>query len=348
MNMSDESIFRLQKKFRAIFPEEAKLLDLAKSQDEIDELQRRFIDKAQQDVITSMKDADVSVDEIKRVSGGNFQNLPPILITNEQYLDLINASGHEIENQLHVLMDGLQRLQSLTGTKDKGLFIASMVAGGCLAFGVSTIIPALNILPVAILNLLGEIYEVSTFLVGAVLGLVTLLIFAIVLPLMHFSDKPANCIVLVINELNVPLFQVEDHNIHGHMTGATAEITPAGIDSDGNLLPSIGFMSCVKDKGSFYGSQMGFVLSIDHHTHPDSIPIAFGVENPLTLLYKANNCFCDFHINAKEAAESTDKNNKQECSKVHENQIAISIKCNSKSGSTAYYIARVYNTRGKE
>ena len=147
--------------------------------------------------------------------------------------------------------------------------------------------------------------------------------------------KPANCIVVLINELNKPLLFSKDHNIHGKPHVITHEILNGTTTSGGKpISPVIGFISTEKRSGALYGTQYGFTMKYG------KTRLSFGVCNPLR---GKNNCFCKFDKSAKYVAEETDKQNQQQWS-VMKGGITLSIKCNSSSGSSAYYVARAYKT----
>jgi len=88
---------------------------------------------------------------------------------------------------------------------------------------------------------------------------------------------------------------------------------------------------------ALYGTQYGFTYKYKN------INLSFGVECPLTSIYVDNNCWCGVGTSSKEAAEQTDKQNKQVW-KASGDGISLSIEVNSGSGSIAYYLARAYRS----
>ena len=336
--MDQESIFKLKKRFQSAFPEEAKLLELAKSQDEIDELQKRFIDDVKQKLAEQIKDSKLSIETSHIAS--DITELGPVILTSERYESLIDAEGGEIENKIHVLLDGLERLSKMKNERDVGLVVATAFTVGILA--AAMIVRALFRVGPSIEYTLIETIVIftdywTTF--GAVMyAAITLIVYIILIPILYYMDKPANCVVILINELDKDIELVNHYNTHGNMKSKTSTIPAINATVEGKRIPAAGFFSSVKTKSALVGTQFGFSMKTS-----DGVNFAFAAENPLTGLYVLNNCWCDFDISAKEASKLTDSENKI-FKQVSKNGITISIRVNSKHGGTSYYVARVYKT----
>jgi len=320
--MDNDSTFTLKKKFRVAFPKQSQLLESAKSQDEIDKLHVKFIDEAKENI----RKASVPVDQTS-----------PITLTSEQYENLIDATRGQIKNQVHDLIDVLTRLQHLTSNQ-LGAATAMMVGSGIMCIGGPIVISAFKA------AMAGGAVEaeavaagVEALTVTSLIAIVSFIIIVVLIPIMFYMQKPANCIVLLINELDDEITFLDDYNVHGKPQLMTTPIAKALHLGDLGTFTTCGLIATSKRDSSLVGTQYGFTMKYG------DIRLSFGVENPLTAIYTDNNCFCAINESAKYVAEKTDKHNKQRWS-VTKDDITLSIKCNSGSGSTAYYIARVYKT----
>lgn len=332
--MGQATIFKLKKRFQKSFPREAELLSEAKTQDDIDTLHQQFIEEHKQQFIIELKKSGVSDETIGTMSEQD-DIVDSIALTSEMYETLINAKDDTIENKIHVIMDGLERLKKTKGL-NAGVVTAIITTCGIVSvrFVSTTAVfrAIMNGEPEIVAALSGVIIDVAA-VVAAVLYLIVLLL----IPIIYFSMKPANCVILLINELDKDLVFKEGHSVHGKIAFKTTTIPASVIDPEGQRHVAAGFFATKKDSRAYYGTQYGFVMKYG------SFDLAFGVENPLTNLYKHNNCFCRINDSAKDIAEKTDKHNVQFSWHIDEN-ITISIRCNSGSGSTSYYIARAYKT----
>jgi len=387
--MSQDSSLELKKKFRKVFPEHAKLLDLAKSQDQIDELHSRFVDEAKQKTIEYVKNSDLS-DEDKQKVMTTMKDLKAtpkgviavdsLLLSQEKFASLIAAKDTEIKNEIHVLLDTLQRFEKGRfndpekdkSLKDKASLAAGLVSGGIACIGGVALAllrkraaramvrmiqqnletapsltvhigddPSINVqrgpLDIEDVGPLGfEDVESFTDLLeafwsspGFMALLATVAVLSLVIPIVFFTEKPSNCIIFLINELDKPLEFSEEYNIHGKphtITTVIPELTTLGDEK----FASGGFMVSVKDKSAMVGTQYGFTMK-----YGDTL-LSFGVHNPLT---GDNSCYCEVNTSAKSVAEKSNSLPHQYSDSVQDDVI-ISIRNSSKDGFTAYYIAR--------
>lgn len=338
--MREVSEQTLLKKFKEAFPKEYELLSLAKSQDEIDELHTRFVDEARENIKTSLKNVEVSADDD---DGGYVKTPTPVdstvlvVLTPDEHEDLVNARKGEIKNELHILMDVITRLRKLEKTQ-LGLAVAEMVVGGMLALSTVAAKAAFSefFADVAGGEAAAVIAGVTAMTVVTLIAVVTFIIILILVPILIFMQKPANCVLALINDLDEKLYFEGDYSIHGKARLMNKRLLPATSVPGWGTYGTCALISATKSKNSLFGTQYGFTFKTRGGKH-----FSFGVENPLTSFYKNNNCFCEIDSNAKNVANQTDKHNKQE-SEDTKDGITIDIRCNSGHGSTAYYIARVY------
>ncbi len=319
---------KLKQGFRTLFPDYATKLEKATSQDEINLLQAAFIEERKQAL------ADALGKDITELKASD--QTAAIPLKKETYDILINATGDDIKRQLHVLIDGLERLKGME-QDDAGLVTAQILLSGALGVGLLSTSAVVAKLAVGAAEAVAAFAGVSVATVGAVVAIAALVIVAVLIPIIYFMHKPANAIVLLINELDKPLVFEHDHNVHGKPMLMTTPI-PEGIEVPGNAkYPVAGFIATQKRDSALVGTQYGFTMGYGN----TGTKFSFGVECPLTSIYTDNNCYCAIDESAEKVAELTTKKNKQFW-EAEKDGFKLSIRCNSGSGSIAYYVARAY------
>lgn len=324
------SDFELKKKFRNLYPEYASRLEAATA-DNFNAVHEQIINEAKENLQKALLEAGLSSEE-----AANADQTCCIPLSNEQYLKLINAKGDEIKNQLHVLIDGLERLRGME-KDDAGLVTAQILLSGALGIGLLSTSTVIAKLVMRAIEAVAAFAGVSVATVGVVCAIAALVIVAVLIPIIYFMQKPASCIVLLINETDQALVFDSDYNVHGKPSLMTTPI-PKGVVIPGvGTYPVAGFIAAEKTSMALIGTQYGFTMDYGS----TGTKLSFGVECPLTSIYEDNNCYCAFNESAQKVAEKTAEVNKQE---AHDelNGLKLSITCNSGSGSIAYYVARVY------
>ncbi|UCX04566.1 hypothetical protein [Shewanella glacialimarina] len=322
------SLHSLKSSFRSVYPEYAKLLDSAKSQAEIKKLQSQFLKEAQYNLAKALNKTPEQLLAADQTA--------PIALTQKQYENLINATGNVIEQQLHVILDGTSRLKSME-KDDPATVTAQIVISGLVALGGIAYKAAGTELVAGAVEAAAAYAGVEVATVGAVCAIAAIVIVAILIPIIYFMEKPANCIVLLINELDDELAFKSDANVHGKPMLMTTPIPQAVVIPGVRTVATAGFIATEKREDALVGTQYGFTFSYKN------IDLTFGVECPLTGIYVDNNCYCGIGISPNDAAEKTDSTNKQSYT-TSKDGITLSITCNSGSGSIAYYVARAYKT----
>lgn len=319
---------KLKQGFRSLFPDYATKLEKATSQEEINQLQAAFIEERKLEL------AKVLGKDILELNASDYT--APFPLKKETYEILVNATGDTIKKQLHVIIDGLERLKGMEND-EAGLVTAQMLLSGVLGIGLLSTSTVVAKLAVGAAEAVAALAGVTAATVGIVVAVVALVIVSILIPIIYFMEKPANAIVLLINELDKPLVFEQDHNVRG-VPALMTETIPEGIEIPGIAkYPVGGLIASQKADKSLYGTQYGFTM---RYGSTDT-KLSFGVECPLTSLYHDNNCYCVIGESAKKAAETTTKKNKQFW-ETEKDGIKLSIRCNSGSGSIAYYVARAY------
>lgn len=321
------SLHQLKKTFRERNPEWANLLDKAKNQKEVEALQVKFMDEALGKLAQAYGKSPEELDYTDKTAC--------VVLKPDQYQNLINASGDAIEQNLHVILDSLSRLKGMDND-DEYTVAAQIAAGGIGALGLAAgAAYKANIIEGALEDI-AIVAGVETATVAVVCGIATIAIVAIIIPIIYYMEKPAACITLLINELDTSVNFKEQHNDHGKPQLITDPIKEAFLIGTPHQRSYGGFIVTTKRDNALIGTQYGFVYTIGD----GGTDIAYGTECPLTGIYVDNNCYCAFGISAKDAADKTDSENKQEYS-AENDETTLSIKCNSGSGSIAYYVARV-------
>ncbi len=319
--------YKLKKGFRDLFPAYARQLDSAKSQEEISKLHQGFLLETKQNL------ANVLGKKVEELDVADYSAPFPLKI--DQYESLINARGNAIKARLQTIIDGMQDLNGMKGDDDTGLATAQLLLSGALGLGKISSEKSLGSIVSGATASAAAYAGVSVATVAVVAAIAAVVIVAIIVPLIYYMQKPANCLVLLINELDKPLVFKEDYNEHGKPMLVTSPLPTAVVIPKVGTYATAGFISTEKAENALVGTQYGFAMEYD------GIDLAFGVECPLTGIYEDNNCFCAIGETAKNAAIKTQKENKQAYT-ASSGGINLSIYCNSGAGSVAYYVARAY------
>jgi hypothetical protein len=317
---------KLRVGFNKLFPQYAKELNAAKSQEEILSLHSRFMSECSQNLEEALA--------ANNLLGQENEKTCCFVLTKETYKVLINATGNTIKHQLQVLIDDLQRLKDME--KDNPvLATAEMIGAGVVAIGLLSTTTVVAKLTTGVLTAAAAALAGATAVtIGVIIAIVALVIVAII-GVIYFMVKPAVCLALLINELDRPIVFEDHYNVHGKPTLATTPIPNGAIISGEGLYPVAGFIVSEKKTGALIGTQYGCT-----YKYSDT-KLAFGMACPLTRIYTDNNCYCAFDVNAKTAAKNTVKHNKRYYEATQGN-LKLSIRCNSRAGSIAYYVARAY------
>ncbi|MCO4850691.1 hypothetical protein [Bacillus vallismortis] len=365
MYSSSNIDLKLKQSFQSLFPEYASKLEKAASQDDLKKLHNDFVKEQKQELAKALG-KDVSALKEVQYNGD-------IALTNEQYLALINAKDEKIKALLQTMMDQLKRIKELEHG-EKGVIVAQMVLAGVIGIGPESIEGAMNYLKSLSVHkdlnsivtdpaILAKELEVdqsmivgftpaeiiagyaalaalgSSAIIAYVVCIVSIVIISILLGLIvYLAEKQAAAIVLLINETDKRLKFQSDYNVHGKPSIQTLEIRNGIYVPNFGLYPVAGFFATQKKDGALYGTQYGFTMQYGD----TDTTFSFGMDCPLTSLYSDNNCYCTINEDAKTAAERTSNHNQQYW-ESEMNGLKINIRCNSGSGSVAYYIARAFH-----
>lgn len=322
---------KFKSQFESLFPDWALAFNAAKSQNDILKIQDDFIKEQKENFKRAMM----------KTSSSDTDQTIPISLGHEQYEKLINARGNEIHVQIQLILDGLDRLRNMADTSSPAAVTAQIIGFGSLAVGLAAGLTTFNVLTGA--ALVTEAVTISASLagvvavgVGAVVAGAALLVGLILIPFIYYMVKPAICILFLINELDKEIVFKEEYNIHGKATLITDKIGKSvSVPTDDGIqkFTNGGLFSTSKRDGALVGAQYGFVMKYKN------LDLSFGVECPLN---GKNNCYSAFNKTAKQVAELTEKNVLQ-YHEITQDEITLSIRANSGSGSVAWYVARAYS-----
>ncbi|AUZ26704.1 hypothetical protein C1T28_03205 [Bacillus subtilis] len=363
MNSSFNMDLKLKQSFQSLFPEYASKLEKASSPEELNQLHNEFVNEQKKEFVRTIGK------EVSAIKVGEIEYKSAQLLTNDQYLKLINAKGEDIKALLQTLLDGLKQIKEKEHA-EKEVIAAQMLIAGVIGIGPESIEDAKNYLkslhkekksavatdPALLAKKLGVDQSmvvgftpaeiIAGYAALAALGSPAIIAYAVLLVstviisiliglLIYFADKQAAAIVLLINELDKPLKFLSDYNIHGEPRLRTLEIPSGEFVPPIGMYPCAGFFATQKHEGALIGTQYGFTLKYGD----TDTKFTFAVECPLAE--KRNSCYCSFNEDAQTAAKITDKKSTQYW-EAEQNGVKLSISCNSNEGSIAYYVARAY------
>jgi hypothetical protein len=262
----------------------------------------------------------------------NPTGFPLLTLTQNQYKQLINASGDTIEVVVTTMLKTAQIVQPSWSV---GQTTAQFVTAGICALG-ATMAGAFNVaIGSGVVEAVAIAAGIEAVTVAGVVAIIAFAIVAIIIPILYYMLKPACCFVVLLNETNSALNWVNDYNVHGKPIGYVNSIPamvviPQPIPGAGTYVVC-GFVQTDKHDDALHGTQYGFTYACGSNT------ISFGVECPLI---GHNNCYCEINSNSNNVAYATNSNDSTAWSSEQEG-LYTSINCNSPSGYVAYYIARV-------
>lgn len=327
----------LCERFEQLYPEEAKAFRLAASDEEVSALQQKFVREAQQRLVEALRSSGVLQEKLEALRDSS--ETVAEAIGEEVYRTLVNARGDDIETEIVKMFDEVERLKNM-GSGDKEILTYAMMNGGLFALGFSMVTDLVtNIL--AALGLAEAIFT-SLEAIGSIgfCAVVDIIVLSII-PIIYFMTKPAACVFLVVNDLEVNLCIESEKVIHGKLNVKTKEI-PASMKMS-QVVHSVGLWSTQKKNAALYGSHYAVVLNQKKSKYgtiePDDTTFAISVECPLAS--GKNSCAVGINESLEAVAKDADDYRKQDVS-AQNDTYGIEMHCNSGKGSIAYYICRIF------
>lgn len=366
---------------REIFPDYVPRMERAATEDELNALKEGLMAEVRQNLRRELAKANQNEADFSDLLEGTYDgdSLAALTIDNVEHQDFVNAQGDKIKTLVQKMYNSLNNAKgtnSLTtnSQNDDYHMAANLVVNGLIATSNKGISAADIVLKQYASNRAADTLELNEAWtnaladfseadrkkalgafpgalpaafagVGAVGGAaivvsIIVVILAALTVIIYFAIKDAACLVLVINDLadangDYDKYNLEfasSTNIHGKQTGYTYRLKSALKFSETEVFAPAGFFTTQKKTAALYGTCYGFQLKITD----TNLTVAFGVECPLT---GDNKCYCGFGKTAEEAANAVSSNLSSTASSGDYKAV---ISMNSNSGSTAYYIARVY------
>jgi len=244
-----------------------------------------------------------------------------------------SAVNDQVKQQVETLLSMVAEVKQMSDTGATTTEMAvTMSVTGVAVVGAGIYVFLQNVAAAVLVDaILGTMLTVG---VAVVITAVVLVVLAIVIPIIYFMEKQAACIVMVVNTTKSDfVFQNVDMT-HGKQMTTTLKI-PAAVKVSVGPAPGTyalaGFYAAQKRDDALVGTQSGWEFKLG------DVQFSFGVDCPLTAIYDDNNCWCGFNSNASNASSQTDSNNRQDWVVVAAGYQAT-IRCNSGSGSIAYYM----------
>ena len=326
--MDFQNVSALKASFERLFPDYAAKFEAAKTQDEVLRIQDNFIAVQKENLRKALE---------AQTKNGNPDYTIPISLDPEELEKLINARGDEIEKQVQYLLDGLERLSGMADDNPEKV-TAQLLGFGALAVSLTSGLVAFGVLNGAAIVTEGVVISASlagvvAVGVAAVVACAAIAIALILIPFVYFMAKPAVCIMFLINELDQNLVFKGDYNRHGKTTLITEEIGKSLHMPSGNVYANGGLFSTSKCSSALIGTSYGMTMGYG------DVDLNIGMGCPLAS--GKNNCYVMIDESSEDVAAKSDKKQLQ----FHETSkdgVNLSIRCNSGSGSIAWYVARAW------
>lgn len=319
--------YLLKKTFRETFPEYALRLDEANSENLMDTY-HQILDECRQNLSTCLGE------KANELLGDDSQAMMALALMPERANSICQAKGDEIKYELQEILNGLQAIKGLQSEETMAVQLA---ASGLVAVHATAIY--------VLFELLGSGAETFAAMVSAIasctpaiVAAVTLVVILVLIPIIYLMTKPANCILLLVNELDEELEFVDDYNVSGKRSAFTRKIPKVfTVPSSGIKYYSAGIYTTSKNDNSLFGTQYGFRM----RGAKTGKEFLFGMECPLTSIITDNNCYCSFSGTPEDIAKQTEKHNIQSFNLNDGHGYCCSITCHSGAGSVAYYKASI-------
>ena len=338
-----EQGFKLKEKFTILFPEYAKLLESAKSEEEFDTIHTKLIDEQTKKFQKSVEYQSQLTDSLSKKKQPSVDAGIPFSPSPELYDQLINATGDDIEDLINNILNTMYEVAQLK-PEDADSIKEALTREGIL--GLLGIVVGIAPLAVsaAILAASGAALPIALpgFAAFAAVVIAAAALMCLVMVPLFFGLKPAACFMLLLNETGQDLIWKKSHNIHGKEIHRTNKISPPCILIKGKVdkyYPSAGFFVTTKRDIASIGTTYATTVKCG------KVECNFGLKVPLnhTDGKSENSCRAIFYNDGtKFAAELADENPAILSSDDSHYNLRCKIRCNSKKGQIAFYIARVY------
>ncbi len=318
----------LKEMFEKTFPEYALRLNKVTTQKEIEVVYNQIVGECHKNLMKAYQEESGGL-----LKGDSPEGIGPFAILPDLYSDFLEAKYEDVKVYITQLLNAIQLVKPYLDHNDKQAAATQLVASGIGAITIGGVTMYFTSLLKGATTFAAAL-EVMTSCTAGIVETVIFIVALVVIPIVYFIEKPAANILLLINDLEERIVLVDNDCEHGKLIGKTPRINAKVSGAPGGIAG--GYVSSKKDD-ALIGSSTGYHFQTENSKKDFYI----GVECPLSSLYGGNTCYCSFEGSAKEACEKANKNQTLE-SNDEKDGYRLDIKCNSKSGSVAYYIARIY------
>lgn len=315
----------LRIKFEEVFPEYAQRLNKAMSNGVLEETYNEIVEETLNAMIVACA----------RMNGDDATGIP-VIILEDMYEKMINAEGNDIKYYITYFLNTLQIVKPYLDHDDLDMVAKHFVLHSIFtldSFGIGVY-----------LNGLKKGYETfeacAEALVSSVEGVASIVTFVVsvaLIPIIYFMEKPAVTIMMFINDLEHDIETDGYKCKHGKLIGITKEIK-SGKKLDSHLA---GVYTTSKRDDALVGSTVGYKFNVKENGNVVK-DFYIGLECPLSSIYGGNCCYASFKGDLSSICDEVHNKQKTKYT-ITENGYTIDVRCNSKSGSVAYYIGRIYN-----
>lgn len=181
----EHTISDLKIRLKKWYPDEINAFENAKSDEEIIDLQKKFVSQAKEKLILELQKTNTD-SKILSALRSTDETLAAI-ITEQLYQTLCNARNEQIQTELVKLFDEVERLKNM-GSQDIEVLTYAMINGGLVALGIGMATDLiLNLL--AGLGLGEAIFTALTTLGMSGFGIMVDIVILAIIPIFYFSVK---------------------------------------------------------------------------------------------------------------------------------------------------------------
>lgn len=315
----------LKAKFEEVFPEYAQRLNTAIANGSLEEVYNEIVREAQDAMVAAC--AGMNEDDASGI---------PAIIIDETYKAMVEAENGDIKYYITYFLNTLQLVKPYLDNDDLEMVAKYFILGEIFtltSFGISVYLNALA-------------KGVTTFeacastlvsTAGGVASIVTFVVVTALIPIIYFMEKPAVTIMMFINDLKHDIWMVDSHCKHGKILSKIKEIK-SGAKVDSHLA---GVYTSSKRDDALVGSTVAYKFQV-RKSGKAAKDFYIGLECPLSSLYGGNCCYASFKADNLSSVCDAVHDKQEKTYHIEEDGYAIDIRCNSKSGSVAYYIGRIY------
>ncbi|AJR05521.1 hypothetical protein C9J03_00010 [Photobacterium gaetbulicola] len=337
----NSDLVHLKALFSKAYPAEAAALSRCKSEEELYQLREIFLSKAKAALNSALVQDGLSLPALKK--GIDSENSQGSQVLLEPLLSkLTNASGDKVKTYVQTALSNFNNVADL-GDNDGALKLSFTLLGGFsasigLEMGRQV---ATQLLRSTAMSFSTTFIAASAVSSAVIVAAATFVVFSVVIPLVYFILKPAQCVMLLINNTSKIISLESTHNFHGKTDTVTPLIAGATKyeDDDGDITRAnfSGVFNSLKRSGALIGVETGYNFNIIDREEQIIDSFSLGVSNPLN----GNNKQA---VSFNRTAENIDgelTSSLSSTAKSERSDYEITMSMNSTSGGQSYYVATI-------